>query len=61
MKFQAVLPNPMEGLLPKKGNKACEGLGEYVLQGVTEGTGVVLSGEEEAEGRPYCSLPMPER
>ena len=29
------------GAGPKKGNKACEGLGESALQGVTEGTGVV--------------------
>jgi len=27
----------------------------------TEGTGAVLSGEQEAEGRPYCSLPVSER
>jgi len=27
--------------LPKKGNKSCEGLGEYTLQGETEGTGAV--------------------
>jgi len=26
---------------PKKGNKACEGLGEHGLWGVTEGTGAV--------------------
>ena len=29
------------GAGPKKGNKACEGLGEYALRGVTEGTGAV--------------------
>ena len=27
----------------------------------TEGTGAVYSGEKEAGGRPYCSLPIPER
>jgi len=49
------------GAGPRKGNKACEGLGEYALQGETEGTGEVQSGENEAEGRPYCSLPVSER
>ena len=49
------------GAGPKKGNKTCEGLGEYALQGATEGTGAVQYGEEEAEGRPYCSLPISER
>ena len=29
------------GAGPEKGSKACEGLGEYALWGVTEGTGVV--------------------
>ena len=33
---------------PKKGNKACEGLGEYALWRATEGTGAVQSGEKEA-------------
>jgi len=26
-----------------------------------KGTGAVQCGEEEAEGRPHCSLPVPER
>jgi len=43
------------------GNKAGEGSGEQVLWGVAVGTGVVQSGEEEAEGRPDCSLQQPER
>jgi len=29
------------GTSQKKGNKACEGLGEYALLGATEGTGAV--------------------
>jgi len=29
------------GAGPKKGNKACEGLGEYALLRATEGTGAV--------------------
>ena len=29
------------GASPKKGNKACEGLGEYALRGETEGSGAV--------------------
>ena len=28
---------------------------------MAEGTGIVQSGEEEAQGRPYCSLQPPER
>ena len=30
------------------------------LWGAAEGTGIVQSGEEEAQGRPYCSLQRPE-
>jgi len=41
---------------PKKGFKAAEGSGAQVLKGAAEGTGVVQSGEEEAQGRPYHSL-----
>ena len=29
--------------------------------GAAEGTGIVWSGEEEAQGRRYCSLQLPER
>ena len=32
---------------PEKGNKACEGLGKYALQGETEETGAVQSGEKD--------------
>ena len=46
---------------PKKGNEDDEGSGEQVLRGVTEGTGAVQSGEEEAEGGPYRSLQLPDR
>jgi len=28
---------------------------------VAEGTGIVQSGEEEAQGRPHCSLQVPEK
>ena len=45
----------------RRANKACEGPGEYALQGATTGTGAVQYGEKEAEGRPYCSLPVSER
>ena len=37
------------------------GFGTQVLWGVAEGTGIVQSGEEEAQGRPHCSLQLPER
>jgi len=49
------------GVCPEKGKEAGEGSGEQVLQGAAEGAGGVYSGEEEAEGRPYCSLQLPER
>ena len=49
------------GAGPEKGNEASEGLEEYALMRETEGTGAVQSGEKEAEGRPYCSLPISER
>ena len=45
----------------REGNKGGEGSGEQVLWEAAEGTGIVYSGEEEAEGRPYCSLQLPER
>ena len=44
------------GACPKKGNKACGGSGAHILQDVAEGTGIVQSGEEEVQGRPYRSL-----
>jgi len=46
---------------PENGNEAGEGSGEQLLGGAAEGAGAVQSGEEEAEGRPYHSLPLPER
>jgi len=49
------------GACPEKGNMAGKGSSEQVLQGVAEGAGAVQSGEEEADGRPYCSLQLPER
>jgi len=41
-----------------KGNKTCEGLGEYSLcvERLKE-LGLFSLGERETEGRPYCSLP----
>ena len=41
-------------------NFAGEGSRELVLWGAAEGTGIVQFAEEEAEGRPYCSLQLPE-
>ena len=37
------------------------GSGAQVLWGAGEGAGIVQSGEEETQGRPYCSLQPPER
>jgi len=39
----------------------CEGSVAEVLWGAAEGTGIVQSGEEEAQGRPCSSLHLPER
>jgi len=49
------------GAGPEKGNEASKGPGKSALWGEVEGAGAVKSGEEEAERRPYCSLPVPER
>jgi len=40
----------------KEEQRACEGLGECALQGETEGTGAVWSGEKAAEGRPIALI-----
>jgi len=48
-------------MCPEKGNEAGEESRDQILGGVAEGTGAVSSGEEEAEGRPYRSLQLPER
>ena len=48
-------------MCPEEGNKAGEGTGAKILKGVAQGTGIIHSGEEEAQGRPYCSLQVPER
>ena len=47
--------------MSRGGQQNCEGSGIQVLWGVAEGTGVVQPGEEEAQGRPYCSLKLTER
>ena len=44
------------GACPEEGNKAGEGSGTQALRGAAEGAGIVQSREEEAQGRPYCSL-----
>ena len=65
--FSHVLgPSLQEGLCgtgarPKKSSEAHEGSRAQVSWGAAEGTGVVQSGEKQAEGRPYCSLQLPER
>jgi len=43
------------------GNEAHEKSGPQALCGAAEVTGIVQSEEEEAQGRPYCSVPLPER
>jgi len=49
------------GACPEKGSEAGEGSGEEVLWGAAGGAGAVQSGEEEAEGRPSCSLQLPDK
>jgi len=44
----------------REGQRSCEGSGAQVLWGTAEGTGIVQSGGEEAEGRPYHSLQLAE-
>ena len=41
-----------------EGQWNCEGSGEQVLWGATEGAGMGRFGEEEAQGRPYCSVQL---
>ena len=41
---------------PENGNKAGTGSGAQALREAAEGAGIVQSGEEEAQGRCYCSL-----
>ena len=42
--------------MSREGHQSCKGSGAQVLWGVAEGDWIVQSGEEEAQGRPYCSL-----
>jgi len=46
-------------MCPEKGNKTGEGSGAQILGEVAEGAGIVQSGEEEAQGRRYCTLQLP--
>ena len=46
--------------MSKEGQRSCEGSGAQVLREVTEGTGIVQTGEQDPQGRPYGSLQLPE-
>ena len=46
---------------PKKGNETGEESGAQVAWGAAEGTGMVQSGEEEAQRRTYYFLQVPEK
>ena len=48
------------GVCPEKDNEASGGSGAQVWWELVEGTGIVQSGEEEAQERPYHSLQLPE-
>ena len=43
----------------REGQQSCEGSG--TKWGATKGNGIVQSGEEEAQRRPYCSLQLPDK
>jgi len=45
----------------RRARRLVRGLTEQVLREMTEGTGAVQSGEEEAEGEHYHPLQLPER
>ena len=48
--------------MSREGQQSWERSGAQVWWGAAEGTGMVQSGrEEEDQGRPYCSLRLPER
>ena len=47
-------------MCPMKGNEESKGAGAQVLRRVAGETGIVQSGEEEDQGRPYSSLQVPE-
>ena len=49
------------GAYPEEGNEANEGSGAQVLEAAAEGAVIVSSGEEEAQGKSYQSLQLPER
>ena len=42
--------------MSRERQRSCEGSGAQALWGAADGTGIVQSGEEEAQGRPYCCL-----
>ena len=44
--------------MSRDGQWSCAGSGVHILKGTAEGTGMTQSGEEEAQGRPYCSLQL---
>jgi len=44
----------------REGQQTGEKSGAQVSWGAAEGTGIVSSGEEEAQERHYCSLPLSE-
>ena len=49
----------IDGACPKNGYEAGEGAGIWVLWRLAEETGLVQSGEKEAEGRLCWSLQLP--
>lgn len=49
------------GACPRMANEADKMSRKHIFWGTAEGTRVVLSREEEAQGGPHCSLQLPER
>ncbi|GAB0190290.1 hypothetical protein GRJ2_001494300 [Grus japonensis] len=50
---------PAVGKSPEEGHEAAQRAGAPLLGRQAERLGVVQPGEEKAQGRPYCSLPVP--
>ena len=46
--------------VPREGQQSHEGSGTQAFWELSEETGIVWSGEEKAQGRPYSSLQLPE-